>query len=192
MGRLTLRVDILLPALEELVKLTLETINQMQADGVIGKYAIGGAVGATFYLEPSATLDVDVFVSLPAAPGSSLLSLTPIYEYLRARGCRAEGEYIVIGDWPVQFLPPSDALEYDAIEEAVQTEVEGVTTWVMRAEHLVAIALRAGRAKDHARILQFLEQNAVDRHKLDPVLARHALIPQWGLFESKYLKETND
>jgi hypothetical protein len=36
------------------------TINQMQADGVVDRYAIGGAVGATFYLEPVATLDVDV------------------------------------------------------------------------------------------------------------------------------------
>jgi hypothetical protein len=31
---------------------TLEVINQMQRDGIIGKYAIGGAVGATLYLEP--------------------------------------------------------------------------------------------------------------------------------------------
>ena len=30
----------------------IETINGMQADGVIDTYAIGGAVGATFYLEP--------------------------------------------------------------------------------------------------------------------------------------------
>lgn len=169
------------------MKRTLEMINQMQADGVIGKYAVGGAVGATFYLEPSATLDVDIFVTLPLAPGSSLLSLTPIYEYLTARGCSVKGEYIVVGDWPVQFLPPNDALEREAIMGAVQTEVEGVKTWVMRAEHLVAIALRTGRAKDHARILQFLEQNAVDRDKLDSVLARHALIPKWELFESKYI-----
>jgi len=35
------------------VKQTLEVINNMQADGVIGQYAIGGAVGATFCLEPS-------------------------------------------------------------------------------------------------------------------------------------------
>ena len=35
-------------------------LNQMRADGVIERYAIGGAVGATFYLEPVATLDVDV------------------------------------------------------------------------------------------------------------------------------------
>ena len=38
------------------MKATLETINRMQAEGVIGNYAIGGAVGATFYLEPSATV----------------------------------------------------------------------------------------------------------------------------------------
>ena len=45
------------------MKATLEVINRMQSDGVIDKYAIGEAVGATFYLEPSATLDIDVFVS---------------------------------------------------------------------------------------------------------------------------------
>jgi hypothetical protein len=109
------RVDILLPVIEEVVKLTLESINRMQADGVIGKYAIGGAVGATFYLEPSATLNVDVFVSLPTAAGSTLLSLGLIYEYLTTRGYRAEGGCVVIGDWPVQFLPPRDELERDAI-----------------------------------------------------------------------------
>jgi hypothetical protein len=45
------------------MKAALEVINQMQADSVIGNYAIGGAVGATFYLEPVAALDIDVFVS---------------------------------------------------------------------------------------------------------------------------------
>lgn len=30
---------------------TLAVVNEMQAAGVIGRYAIGGAVGATFYLE---------------------------------------------------------------------------------------------------------------------------------------------
>lgn len=49
------------------MKATLEVINQMQADGVIGKYAIGGAVAATIYVEPAATLDIDIFVTLPAA-----------------------------------------------------------------------------------------------------------------------------
>ena len=58
------------------MKATLETVNRMERDGVIGKYAIGGAVGATFYLEPSATDDIDIFVALPTAPGTSLLTLS--------------------------------------------------------------------------------------------------------------------
>src|SRR5437899_2744051 len=103
------------------MKATLEMLNQMQAGGIIGKYAIGGAVGATFYLEPSATLDVDVFVMLPSVPGGALLSLAPVHEYLAARGCKAQGEYIVVGDWPVQFLPPSDLLDREALAQAVET-----------------------------------------------------------------------
>ena len=38
-------------------------INQMEADGVIGRYAIGGAIGAIFWIEPFTTKDMDVFVS---------------------------------------------------------------------------------------------------------------------------------
>jgi hypothetical protein len=172
------------------VKATLEAINQMQADGIIGKYAIGGAVGATLYLEPAATLDVDIFVMLPTAPGSSLLSLAPLYDYLKVRGGAVKDEHIVIGGWPVQFLPPSNELEREAVAESVSTTVEGVTTWVMSAEHLVAIALCTGRSKDHIRILQFIEQDAMDRGKLQAILERHGLTPKWKLFERKYLGGT--
>ncbi len=170
------------------MKATLEMINRMQADGVIGEYAIGGAVGATFYLEPVATADVDIFVMLPTAPGSSLLSVGPVYEYLGARGCRIEGERIVVGDWPVQFLPPHGALEEEALADAVETEVEGIRTWVLSAEHLVAIAVQTGRTKDYARIVQFLEQDAVDAQELNRILMRHGLISQWEKFKSKYVQ----
>ena len=73
------------------MKATLEVINRMQSDGVIGKYAIGGAVGATFYLEPSATLDIDVFVSFQTAPGSSLITIAPVYTYLTSHGFAGSG-----------------------------------------------------------------------------------------------------
>ena len=171
------------------MKSTLEVINQMQADGVIGRYAIGGAVGATFYLEPSATLDIDVFISFQKTSGGSLITLSPIYEYLIVRGHKAEGEYIVIGSWPVQFLPPSDALVEEALAQSVGTEVEGVRTWVMTAEHLVAIALQTGRAKDHTRILQFIESGVLDAGKLDQILARHGLLDRWERFGQRFLKD---
>lgn len=161
----------------------------MQVDGVIGKYAIGGAVGAIFYLETFYTADLDIFVMLPTTPGTSLLSFTPIYEYLTARGCRVEGERIVIRDWPVQFLPPHGALEQEALAEAVKTDFEGIPTSVLSAEHLVAIALKTGRVKDYARIVMFLEQDVVNMEKLNPILLRHGLVPKWEKFERKYLEE---
>jgi len=171
------------------MKATLEIINRMQADGVIGQYAIGGAVGATFYLEPVATLDVDIFVSLPTTSSGTLLTLAPIYDYLSRRGYRTEGEYVIIEDWPVQFLPPTNALEAEAVAQAVATEVEGVPTRVISAEHLVAMALQTGRAKDFSRILQFVESGVLDPAKLDAILNRHGLLDKWEQFANKFLKE---
>ncbi|MGD0127975.1 MAG: hypothetical protein ABSF46_21655 [Terriglobia bacterium] len=170
------------------MKATLEVINRMQREGIIGKYAIGGAVGATYYLEPSATLDIDVFVSLENPPGSSLLTLTPIYDYLTVRGYKIEKEYLVVEGWPVQFLPPSDPLEEEAIEQAVETEVEGTGIWVISAEHLAAMALKTGRAKDFARLLQFVEAGVLDADKLDLILTRHGLSKNWEQFSVKFLR----
>ena len=171
------------------MKDTLEMLNRMQADGIIGSYAIGGAVGATHYVEPAATKVVDIFVALPTRSGSPLLSLTPVYDYLIARGCKAKGEHIMIGDWPVQFLAPAIALEQEALAEAIKADVEGVPTRVMTAEHLVAIALNTGRAKDFTRILQFLEQEAVDRDQLNRILLKHGLKERWEKFQRRYLDE---
>ena len=67
---------------------------------------------------------------------------------------------------PVQFLPPGNELEQEAIAGAVSVTVQDVPTRVMTAEHLVAIALRTGRAKDRARIVQFLEPEAVNLSEL--------------------------
>ena len=99
------------------IRLIIEMINRMAADGVIARYAIGGAVGATFYLEPVATLDIDVFVALPPGGSGLIFDPAPIFDYLKARGGVPEGEFIMLGEWPVQFLPAGNAL----IEEALET-----------------------------------------------------------------------
>ncbi len=170
------------------MKETLQVINQMRADGVIGLYAIGGAVAATFYLEPLATVDIDIFVSLRQIPEDSLISLSPIYEYLQARGHKTRGEYIIIGGWPVQFLTPGHPLGEEALAEAVETEVEAVPTRVMTAEHLTAIALQLGRAKDHVRVLQFVESGVLNSGRFQSILNRHNLQGKWELFQRKFLE----
>lgn len=162
-------------------------LHRMQAEGVIGNYAIGGAVGATFYLEPVATLDVDVFVLLSASGAGSLLVLSPVYEYLLSHGHKAEGEYILIGDWPVQFLPPIGPLEEEAIAEAGIHPVGNVSVPVMSPEHLTAIALKTGRAKDFARILQFIESGVLDAARIETILSRHLLLDKWEKFGKRFL-----
>ena len=162
--------------------------NQMETDGVIERYAIGGAVGATFYLEPTATMDVDIFVVFRQEPGAILLSLQPIFDYLTARGGVIEGEYVVIADWPVQFLPPTSPLVEEALAEAVIVNVGGAPARVFTAEHLAAVALQTGRAKDKARLLQFVESDAIDMTRFIAILTRHALLDPWGVFERTFLR----
>ena len=158
----------------------------MQADGVIERYAIGGAVGATFYLEPVATLDVDVFVELHAAPGSSIVSLEHIFNYLHSRGYKMEADHVIIAQWPVQFLPVGSPLLEEALAMAVERDVEGTPARVFTAEHIAAVALDTGRAKDKARVLQFIEADAVDLARLQEILRRHGLSGEWEKFERQF------
>lgn len=168
------------------MKGTLATIEQLHTTGVIGPYAVGGAVGAAFYLEPVATLDVDIFVLFEPAP--LILTLTPIYEACAKFGYLAEGDAIQIEGWPVQFLPAGQPLVAEAVREAVTREAEGLTTRVMTAEHLMAIALQTGRAKDHARLVMFVEAGIADMDRLRDILARHSLLEAWAEFEKRFLQ----
>ncbi len=168
----------------------LRTVNQMTTDGIIERYAIGGAVGATFYLEPVSTLDVDIFIELHTAPGAQLVTLEPVFDYLRARGCRMEGEHIVISDWPVQFLPPTGPLAEEALTNAIELDVGGISARVFTAEHLAAIALQTGRAKDKARLLQFIEAGALDAARFEQIITRHNLVDRWRRFQRQFLTES--
>ena len=94
-----------------------------------------------------------------------------------------------MGDWPVQFLVPGSDLEREAVAASVPVDVDGVRTWVMLAEHLVAIALSTGRAKDHIRVLQFIKEKAVDEKMLRSILEKHGLLSKWEQFQHRYLEE---
>jgi hypothetical protein len=59
----------------------------------------------------------------------------------------------------------------------------------MTAEHLVAVALRLGRAKDFARILQFIEAGVLETDTLKQILGRHELLEQWAKFNDRFLRK---
>lgn len=174
------------------IKETLEIINAMEAAGVIGRYAIAGAVAAYNYIEPAVTDDLDILISFrepQQQTATGLVTLAPIFSYLKLRGFdqhRKEG--IVIAGWPVQFLPVANDLDAEALAAAEEVEIAvdenagSVQTRILRAEHIVATSLRIGRPRDLIRITQFLEERAVDIAALCAVLQRHQLMPAWQLF----------
>jgi hypothetical protein len=171
---------------------TVEILNRMELDGIIGRYAIAGAVGAYNYIEPTVTDDLDIlvsFVSTPTAPQTGLITLEPVLTYLRQKGYsdfRKEG--LLIEGWAVQFLPIANTLDAEALAQAETAEIridpneDAVKTRVLRPEHLVATALRIGRPKDLVRIAQFLDEQAVEIGALCDVIDRHGLKVAWSRF----------
>jgi len=174
------------------MKKTLDVINAMEADGIIGRYAIAGAIAAYNYIEPTVTEGLDVLIALDAPSGrppTGLVTLSPILSYLKTKGY---GEYrkegLLIEGWHVQFPPVADDLDAEALDQAQEVEIriddlEGsVKTRVLRPEHLVAISLRIGRSKDAVRIIQFLDARALNVDRLCEVLDRHRLADTWRAF----------
>jgi hypothetical protein len=171
------------------IKETIATINQMQADGVIGRYAIGGAVGAAFYrVEVDTTDDVDVYIVLNPLHGQLLVSLDPIHKYLETRGCRLNAEgYPVIADWQVQFLPADKPLLKEALDQSVEKEIDGVPVRVFTIEHLAAIAFDLGRPKDKVRLPRFLDSKDFNESRFSNILEQHGLLDRWLKFKKEIL-----
>jgi len=169
---------------------TIEAVTQLAAKGGVANYAIAGAIAALNYIEPMLTEDLDILISVDGFEkrSSGLLLLGPIEKALADMGYteRTNVGYKIEG-WPVQFLPVSSPLDEEALEQAIEIDVAGkgeahLKARCLRAEHVVAIALKVGRLKDLARIQAFLEQDAVDLKRLKNVLERHNLMGAWKEF----------
>src|ERR1700727_3056482 len=114
----------------EVLAPTLRVINVLEAEGVIGRYAIGGAMGANFHTEVVQTEDLDVFCILPL---TGLNATAPVYARLAELGYERAGGAdgtVDIEGVPVQFLGAGHGLTTEALTEAVNKTVEGVPTKV--------------------------------------------------------------
>lgn len=169
------------------MKVVVELLNAMKQEGVIQEYALFGAVAQMRYTEPVATLDADVLVLLKDATAIDMLG--PIYRFCRERGYSPREEAILVGDWPVQFIPTFSPLTEEAVRAAETGEIEGMSVRVVSAKHLAALALGVGRAKDYARILALLESKAVTPGEIEGVALRHGLQERWIAFKRRFLNE---
>ena len=159
------------------MKEALRVLAELVSEGVIEDYAIGGAMGATFYLEPVVTMDLDVFVLFK--DNTSLLPLQPIYEALKKRGYLPDEqlpECIDIGGTPVQFLPVYNPLLEEALAHATSFDYDGVSARVLPAEYLAAISVQTGRAKDKLRVQAFLASERFDKNAFAAICSAHGLV----------------
>ncbi len=168
-------------ALARMLEKVLAVINKMVEDRIIEDYAIGGAIAALFYIEPFETLDLDIVVFLPQEEMSkAVVSLTPLYTYLRELGYNEEKEYVIIETVPVQFLVGGKPLLDDAVKTAVPKAFRATPTKVMRVEYLLALMADRCQAKDKARAQLVKEQGVeVDYDLVDAIIKEHHLEAKW-------------
>jgi hypothetical protein len=176
---------------------TIEVVTRLAQKGAIERYAIARAVAALNYIQPTLTEDLDILVSIAhfEKRHSGLILLTPIENALTDMGYteRTNLGYMIEG-WPVQFLPVASELDEEALEKAIELDIDltgdpPLKARSLRAEHVVAIAVKLGRLKDLARVQAFLEQGAVDLVALRDVLERQNLIDDWLSFCAKAVIE---
>ena len=159
------------------MKETIRVLNELEKDGLYSKYAIGGAMAATFYAEPVLTYDLDIFLLFPQ--NNSLAVLSPLYSKLRKMGFKEEGECVEIHGVAVQFLPVYNTLLEESLCDALETAYEDVPTRILRVEYLIAICLQTGRTKDRDRVRLLREEAEVDNKMLLSIIRRHDLEGVW-------------
>jgi len=156
-------------------------IEQLMAEGLIAKYAIGGAFGALFYLEPTETFDIDIFVHLDPSEGSFLVSMDPFIDRLEALGYTEWIEdKIVVEGCPIQFIPVAKPIEIEGLQRAERKPLAGeIQPFVFSPEYLMAIALDLSRPKDKVRLEQFHRTGTFNAKALADILKRHNLEEKW-------------
>ena len=159
----------------------LAVINKMVEDRIIEDYAIGGAIAALFYIEPFETLDLDIVVFLPREEMSkAVVTLAPLYNYLRELGYNEEKEYVIIETIPVQFLVGGKPLLDDAVKTAVPKAFGATPTKVMRVEYLLALMADRCQAKDKARAQMVQEQGVeVNYDLVGTLIKEYHLETKW-------------
>jgi len=167
------------------MKKTLEVLNRLVSEKVILDYAIGGAMGAMWYMEAISTMDLDIFVVF--IDNKTLDPISPIYKKLNELGYQQDlqqKECINIEGIPVQFLPVYNDLMDDAMKHSKVIDYEGTAARVLSAEHLAAICVQTGRMKDKFRVEMFLHSDKFDKALFVSILDANNLrerFLQWNL-----------
>ena len=163
------------------MKKTIEVINELQKEGIIRKYAVGGGIAAIIYIEPVLTYDLDILY-IPEKEEKGLIDISPIYKFCEEKGYKFEREHIIINEIPVQFIPVYNKLVQEAVEQSVEVEYQNISINVLKPEYSIAIMIQTFRQKDKERIIKFLEQTKTDQNLLQNILKKYDLEEKYNRF----------
>lgn len=152
-------------------------MNQLELEGFITRYVMGGSMALMPYSEPFLTDNVDFFCYSPQK--GLLLDLGPIYKRVGELGYTTSGPYLIIEGVQIQFLAPDGPLLDEAMETAVELEIGEIPTRVFQLEYALSIKAQANRKKDWLHIMTVLDSAKVNRSKLEEILEKFGLLEQW-------------
>ncbi len=92
----------------------------------------------------------------------------------------------MIADTPVQFIPATDELEKEAVENSILVKYKNIKIKILKAEYLIAIFLKVFRHKDREKLIRLLDQTKIDKNYLTEILKRHNLDKKFEDFLEKY------
>ena len=168
------------------MKRVIQILDEMVKDGVIADYVIGGATALLYFSEPTFTEDIDVFVYLKRRGNSTIVDMSPLYEYLTTKkGYRHDGDYILVEGFPVQFIVPYDALSVEAFSKAVVVSLAGNRVKIFNIEYLIAIMVQLGKRKYRERLRILVEDKPYDEAKLTDIVTRFDLMEKWNTVKSE-------
>jgi hypothetical protein len=163
----------------------IKIVKELQKAGIIEDFAIGGGIATVFYIEPVLTYDLDIFY-IQNNDEKKIISLSPIYNFLKRKGYSFEKEHIVIEGTPVQFIPVYNDLVKEAVENAKEIEYKKTPVKVLKAEYLIAIMLQTFRPKDKERIIKILTESKINKKYLEAILNKYNLHIKFDNFIKLY------
>jgi|WetSurMetagenome_2_1015567.scaffolds.fasta_scaffold1089238_1 hypothetical protein len=152
-----------------------DLLSAFHAHGV--KYLIVGGYAVSFYAQPRATKDIDLFIKAdPANAKAAYAALAafgaPLTE-ITVNDLSDPRQFVRFGREPaaVDILPGIDGVDFDAAwERRVEGVIDpqgGLTGYFISKEDLIASKLAAGRLRDLADVEEIREAEASQKERGD-------------------------
>ncbi len=178
----------------------IKVMKELKQKGVIKDFVVGGGVAAIAHVEPITTKDLDIIVETIA---TGIGFLQPIFDYLIGKGYEFEkivdeagnakkGEHIVIEGTPTQFIPITNSLLEEAVNNPVMKSIGGIDVKVLKAEYLIAMYTQIFRPKDQEKLIRLTDQAEVDEGLLKQILQKYNLSGKYNKFVKIHFGGLND